>query len=503
MTSLTLAGRSKIASHNLVAFLDRRYTFALRLSGKYVEKSQARTAICLMFVFTFSAVTAQPFPPASKDVYQTLSTDDRSSEAKLSDAVNVRDFGAIGDGLTDDAAAINAAIKHIRTRQVFDGEIAARLFFPQGRYLVKSTIDVTRIRSRNFEIDGAGAVILGNVVGKPVIDALGARYLRICNLSIEGDHANTPNIGIQIGRTDTTLNDSSDNISFMNVFVTGSFIFAAIYNLNAETSKFDRVNLWNDYRSVDSYSLVQDGLNHWKAKSDFVSENAPVDVPQSFNENLFINVDIRHFGGGVPIWMAQTSRHQFINSYVASTAGPHAVVLYSAAETDHNLMLQLDLHVETSAVTDAVLISGPNANPSLIGLQLRDHNNFSARSLFETDVGIRGVSLIAARLEIGEFNSPSARVFAQPELWSGTADVTVPNSLYWNGINQISAIVTAGKTKSLEWMGKVSVNALRVEPLSPMSSSSPCEVGQISADANFVYVCAAMNRWRRATLTDW
>jgi hypothetical protein len=427
----------------------------------------------------------------------------RTLDERAADVVNVKDFGAKGDGITDDAAAINAAIGYLRIARTIGGEIAGRLVFPQGRYVVNSTINLTSIRSRYTEIDGGGAVLIGKTPGKPVVDALGTRYLRIRDLSIEGDATRVPTIGIQIGRTDTTARDSSDNITLDAVFVTGSFSFAALYNLNAETSMFARIDLWNNYISADSYALVQDGMNHWKAHSDFVTEKAPIDTPQSFNENLFLNADIRHFGGGTPIWMAQTSRHQFINSYAANTKGQHAVILYSVTNTDQNLMLDLDLHVETSSIVDSVFLTGPNTTPILTGLQLRDHYSFASNSLLKADVGILSVSMPAARFEIGGFYSPSARVFAQPALWSGSADVTLESPSYWNGTSAISTILTYGSTKSLTLTGGVLTNTLRVTASPPASSSASCVVGQISADADYIYVCTKTNEWKRAPLNRW
>ena len=427
----------------------------------------------------------------------------RSAAERASDVVNVKDFGAKGDGITDDAPAINSAVAFLRGARRIDGEIAGRLVFPQGRYVVKSSIDLTRIRSRYVEIEGSGAVLLGKTIGKPVVDALGTRYLRIRDLSIEGDPNRVPSIGIQIGRTDTTIRDSSDNITLDAVFVSGSFSFTALYNLNAETSMFDRINLWNSYAGPNSYALVQDGINHWRAHSDFVSENAPPDAPQSFNENLFINADIRHFGGGTPIWMAQTSRHEFINSYVANTKGSNAVALYSAANTDQNLMLKLDAHVETSSVTDAILLTGPNATPTLSGLQVRDHFSFVRMSLLKADTGITSVRLPGARFEIGGFASPSARVFLQPAIWSGSADVTLQSRIFWNGTSALSAIITSGSTKSLILNGDVSATTMHLTGGVPPNSSAACATGQISADYRYFYVCTRTNEWKRVELNNW
>ena len=57
---------------------------------------------------------------------------------KLRDVVSVKDFGAVGDGVADDTAAINAAIA--RAAATVGGAIGATVYFPPGTYLISSTI---------------------------------------------------------------------------------------------------------------------------------------------------------------------------------------------------------------------------------------------------------------------------------------------------------------------------------------------------------------------------
>jgi len=42
-----------------------------------------------------------------------------------------------------------------------------------------------------------------------------------------------------------------------------------------------------------------------------------------------------------------------------------------------------------------------------------------------------------------------------------------------------------------------------VNPVTPASSSAPCQIGQIAWDPDFVYVCVAANTWRRTQLSTW
>lgn len=70
---------------------------------------------------------------------KTLTT--RSIQAKLDDFVSVRDFGARGDGVSDDTAAINLALGELYVR--WDNPTAQKtLYFPAGHYIVTDSIRV-------------------------------------------------------------------------------------------------------------------------------------------------------------------------------------------------------------------------------------------------------------------------------------------------------------------------------------------------------------------------
>jgi len=59
----------------------------------------------------------------------------RTVESKLQDTVSVKDFGAVGDGVTDDTAAIQAALTACEGRT---------LIAPKGVYIISSTLNITK-----------------------------------------------------------------------------------------------------------------------------------------------------------------------------------------------------------------------------------------------------------------------------------------------------------------------------------------------------------------------
>jgi hypothetical protein len=68
-------------------------------------------------------------------VHPETGADARTVAEKLNEVLSVKDFGAVGDGSTDDTAAIQAAIDA--------GGGYSTIFFPPGTYLITSTINIT------------------------------------------------------------------------------------------------------------------------------------------------------------------------------------------------------------------------------------------------------------------------------------------------------------------------------------------------------------------------
>lgn len=74
-------------------------------------------------------------------------------QTKLRESVSVKDFGAVGDGVADDTAAINSAITAVSTT-------GGKVFFPKGTYKVTSTITITSSAGVTLEGESRTASVI-------------------------------------------------------------------------------------------------------------------------------------------------------------------------------------------------------------------------------------------------------------------------------------------------------------------------------------------------------
>ncbi len=356
--------------------------------------------------------------------------------------VDVRDFGARGDGIADDTAAINRAIAHLKEkRKSIDAfPIGPKLIFPPGIYLVKSSINLTNLQILNMVLEGNGSVIVGACAGEPVIDAMGSRWLMVRDLVIIGDQLSMPSVGIQIGRTTDAV---ADNHRFVDLKVVGHFGLACLVNVAAETTGFDHIFLWNYNKNINSYCLIQDGLNHFRTASKFVATRTEQDRDDSFNENEFINCDFRHAGGGIPIFLGETSRHRFYRCYAVGIG--KAVFMIYCGHNSHD-MLEIDCHCETGALRSIFLFSGSLKCPIVRGFSFKDHAPFATNFIFSCDGSIEHVTLEHVKIEIGFYPSPNCRVFEHPPQWTITGSYYSSMKGQWNAGQQFKGTIYLGSS---------------------------------------------------------
>lgn len=110
-----------------------------------------------------------PVPPSPVALYGSDSVSflqagtgavSRTVQAKLRDTVSVKDFGATGDGTTDDTTSVQAALTYALQNN-------ERLYFPRGIYLVTAGLTLNGVAASNYgklvQLEGVG----GQVDGTP------------------------------------------------------------------------------------------------------------------------------------------------------------------------------------------------------------------------------------------------------------------------------------------------------------------------------------------------
>ncbi|RSK55147.1 glycosyl hydrolase family 28-related protein [Bacillus canaveralius] len=105
--------------------------------------------------------------------------------------VNVKDFGAVGDGITDDTVAIKKALYYGRNKKVY---------FPQGVYLIADTLTI----KENTEVYGANSIIKAKSEGYTMLRAVG-HNINIHNLTMDGSNIFLRGLTIMNGTKNLTL----------------------------------------------------------------------------------------------------------------------------------------------------------------------------------------------------------------------------------------------------------------------------------------------------------
>jgi Pectate lyase superfamily protein/Major tropism determinant N-terminal domain len=151
----------------------------------------------------------------------------RTLQQKLDDNANVRDFGAKGDGVTDDTSAINRAIQQIYSSVYLDGSTKVRrtLVFPAGTYLVNNTILIPPYAK--FVGDGRESTVIASTNGGvPVFQTVDSQYngfgtTKSKNVSI-ADMQLWANVAPASLTSTLMLVDGCTNGKFVNVKFTGN-----------------------------------------------------------------------------------------------------------------------------------------------------------------------------------------------------------------------------------------------------------------------------------------
>jgi hypothetical protein len=146
---------------------------------------QTSTNVLIATYDNISGISGLTLPVDSSNItYDPPIADGVSTnvEAKLAQNINIKDFGAIGNGVANDSAAFANAIDYLSSNTT--------LFFPPGVYLLSSQVSKTLTSFSNVKLIGDGAVIkfgIDQPTGSRLITFNSCVNITVEGLTIDGD----------------------------------------------------------------------------------------------------------------------------------------------------------------------------------------------------------------------------------------------------------------------------------------------------------------------------
>lgn len=256
----------------------------------------------------------------------------RSSADKFGDVVSVKDFGAAGDGLTDDTLAIQQALA-----------AHAAVYVPPGTYLISAPLTVTKGKS----LYGAGrkSVIKCQSGGFNAVE-IPEGYTDVSGLRIEGG-----DIGIRLFGRDSEC--VQNNIGNLDIAGAGTGIVLDGYD------DTDEPCYWNNFRDI----LVEGPLVH----GVHLTKSGAGDTP---NANRFHRVRVYSKGAptsGSGFYVEYGSHANAFVDCESNVNGPTAQACFRVG-AGANKTLLVNLYTESTNTVPNVRLDAGSQETAIVNL---------------------------------------------------------------------------------------------------------------------------------------
>lgn len=236
----------------------------------------------------------------------------RSVESKLKDTVSVKDFGAVGDGVADDTAAIQAAINAVNK---------GVLYFPPGNYKITSMVTITKNGQNDstqscLEIQATGAKLVSTVA--PALRITQTKRLEIIGLQVDAP-VDPANASVYVtGMWSSTWKECQfGDVAFTTA--AGLSDFDQVYWCRFEKCTFRRViiNTGTNAARSEFNSNTFDSCRIWNGDYGILKYGS-----HRIEDIVFVNCDISYQSAGILYINEATSGNlTFVGGYYDSATG--------------------------------------------------------------------------------------------------------------------------------------------------------------------------------------
>lgn len=410
----------------------------------------------------------------------------RTVQDKLRDRVSVKDFGAVGDGVTDDTAAFIAASTA--------GGTNGFVVIPAGNYKITSSNigDATTcwIREGNVTISGGGSTL--GVHRYPHKVRFGQQPGAGDFVDMELGNANIAQI-----TASRNTNAGNDRAGFINALVTNNndtpttVALMTAYHKGANTSGFPGC--------LATYSTAAQ-LNGAAVLSSFISVNSPANdlVGQAWNSGITYAQEI-NFGnrwGELGILKDHTTAKFVAGTVYAPDvlAGPDGGGIGYNYHAQYGVVLSAGHNGGTDRRMWIPILIATNSIPAGgIGIHTRGSNAAGSANwpLSVMEAGLNwqnGIDMSKSTF------SATGRAFLGNTYSVTDLSGVEKGLLYTDGTNAI--MKGPGGFYQFNTRG----NFVMQNMVPPASSAATGTPGEFTFDANYAYFCVAANTWKRVAL---
>lgn len=317
----------------------------------------------------------------------------RSFTQKWDDFVNVRDFGATGNGVDDDTNSINRAIQQIYKTGIVESTLAARrsIYFPGGTYLITDQLLIPPFV--RLVGDGIQSSVIKQTQGNK-------HTVNVCDSKFQ--------TGATIGSNSAILPDSIqiENLQFWNSnssVVHPIFCIDSASNLRIVNSLF-KSNLGPGYANiVNTYSTVRPVTRVIFDSCQFINGGNGISMSASTVESFHVLNSLYSNIANVAIDLADSAKGSGINNMYTFVGNVYKSVTasnYTAVAENYGTLyessslglgnLSLGLAQATTISTTPIVISNFVSNSSGSFLYELETNS-SARRFGEFNFSSNGV----------------------------------------------------------------------------------------------------------------